>query len=544
MQQSFFGLNIALSGLYTAQRNLDVVGHNLSNATTPGYSRQQSIQSASNPLAVMDGTGMVGTGSQVTGVQRIRDTYLDFKYWSENVANGEWSKKAELMGEIQVTFNEPSNSGFVKIMDGFFDSLQELSKDPSSGAARSLVVQKATTLTKYFNNTATHFEQFQNDINDQVKTDVDQINIIASQIQLLNKQIYNYELTGGTANDLRDSRTLLVDQLSKFANIQAKEISYGKLPNGDDDIHFQITLGGKTLVDHFSATKLTVIQRTTKLNEEDIGNLYDIKWEDGNSVNVSGGELRGLLDVRDGKDGIDGTPIYKGVPYYQKKLNEFVQTFAIAFNEGYTKIDSGYAHTGVGHIDGYGYDSNLTDTNPAPTDIRFFSMLGVGDTPISSADLIAGVTVGETDPDYINQVVAQYNKLTAKNFSVSSDIIDNANNIATSDADGQNGNTNILKKLMGIRSNQSLYKEGAPEDFMKSLVAGMGIDAQQAETFAKTQETLVKQVDNRRMSVSGVNLNEEMTNMVKFQQSYNAAARMIVTMGEIYDTLINKLGVG
>ncbi len=543
MQQSFFGLNVALSGLYTAQRNLDVVGHNLSNATTPGYSRQQSIQSASNPLAVMDGTGMVGTGSQVTGVQRIRDTYLDFKYWSENVANGEWSKKAELMGEIQVTFNEPSNSGFVKIMDGFFDSLQELSKDPSSGAARALVVQKATTLTKYFNNTATHFEQFQNDINDQVKTDVDQINIIASQIQLLNKQIYNYELTGGTANDLRDSRTLLVDQLSKIANIQAKEISYGKLPNGDDDIHFQITLGGKTLVDHFSATKLTVVQRTTKLNEEDIGNLYDIKWEDGNTVNISGGELRGLLDVRDGKDGqvgMDGmstTPIYKGVPYYQKKLNEFVQTFAIAFNEGYTKIDSGYAHTGAGHVDGYGYDDNLTDTNPAPTGIRFFTMLGVGDTPISGSDFIGGAT------DVVG-ISNKYNQITAKNFSVSSDIIDDANKIATSDTNGQNGNTNILKKLMGIRANQSLFKEGAPEDFMKSLVAGMGIDAQQAETFAKTQETLVKQVDNRRMSVSGVNLNEEMTNMVKFQQSYNAAARMIVTMGEIYDTLINRLGVG
>ncbi len=535
MQQSFFGLNVALSGLYTAQRNLDVVGHNLSNATTPGYSRQQSIQSASNPLAVLDGTGMVGTGSQATGVQRIRDTYLDFKYWSENVANGEWSKKAELMGEIQVTFNEPSNSGFVKIMDGFFDSLQELSKDPSSGAARALVVQKATTLTKYFNNTATHFEQFQNDINDQVKTDVDQINIIASQIQLLNKQIYNYELTGGTANDLRDSRTLLVDQLSKLANIQAKEITYGKLPNGDDDIHFQITLGGKTLVDHFSSTKLTVIQRNTKLNEEDIGNLYDIKWEDGNTVNISGGELRGLLDVRDGKDGIDGTPIYKGVPYYQKKLNEFVQTFAIAFNEGYTKNNSGgYDDTGVGHVDGYGYDPDLTD---APHEIRFFTMLGVGDTPISGNDFIGG----ETD---VGGISNKYSQITAKNFSVSSDIINDANNIATSDADGQNGNSNILKKLMGIRVNQSLFKEGAPEDFMKSLVAGMGIDAQQAETFANTQVALVKQVDNRRMSVSGVNLNEEMTNMVKFQQSYNAAARMIVTMGEIYDTLINKLGVG
>jgi flagellar hook-associated protein 1 FlgK len=543
MRQSFFGLNIAISGLYTAQKNLDVVGHNISNATTPGYSRQQTIQNASKPLSVFDGTGMVGTGSEVSGVTRIRDSYLDFKYWSENIANGEWSKKAELMDEIQATFNEPSNSGFVKIMNEFYDAFQELSKDPSSPAHRALVREKGSTLTKYFNNTATHFEQLQDDINSEVKINVDQINALAFQIQQLNKQIYNYELSGNSANDLRDSRTLLVDQLSGIADIQAKEISYGKLPNGEPDIHFQITLGGKTLVDHFSVTKLKVEQRTDKLNPEDIENLYDIKWEDGNQVTITGGELRGLLDVRDGKDGAVGadgstaTPIYKGIPYYQNRLNEFVRTFAMAFNEGYTKNNSGGYDDGIGHVDGYGYDSDLAGPGASPTSKRFFTMLGMGDVPLSSDAFINGATD-------IDGIVAEYQNITAKNFTVGSDIMDNTDNIATSDADGENGNINVLKKLMDIRSNQSLFKEGAPEDFMKALVAGMGIDAQQANMFASTQDTIVKQIDNRRMSVSGVNLNEEMTNMVKFQQAYNAAAKMIATMGEIYETLINKLGVG
>jgi len=548
MRQSFFGINIALSGLYTAQRNLNTVGHNISNATTPGYSRQQSVQSASRPIAVLDGTGMIGTGSEVLSVDRIRDEYLDFKYWSENIASGEWNQKAELLGEIETTFGEPSKSGFVTIMNEFFNAYQELAKDPSSPAVRALVREKGVTMAKYFNNTATRFEKLQEDINDKVKISVDQINSIASQVQQLNKQIYNFELTGNTANDLRDSRTLLVDQLSKMVNIQATEVSYGKLPNGADDIHFLITVGGKALVDHFNISKLQVVQRTDdltdptkphKLNAEDVGNLFEVGWEDGNELVPTGGELKGLIDVRDGKDGgvgLDGKakiPIYKGIPYYQAKLNEFVQTFAMVFNEGYTKDSAGVLTDGVGHADGFGLNGNAA----GPKDKRFFTMFGTGDVPISSVDFIDGA-LGMTN------IAAQYKNITAKNFTVSSDIMNNTDNIATSNVPGEDGNINVLNEIMKVRSNESLFNEGAPEDFMKSLIAGMGIDAQQANRFQKSQDTIVKQIDNRRMSVSGVELNEEMTSMVKFQQAYRASAKMITTMSEIYDTLINRLGVG
>ncbi len=550
MRQSFFGFNIALSGLYTAQKNLDTVSHNITNASTPGYSRQQNIQSASRPLSVLDGTGMVGTGSEIRTVQRIRDEYLDFKYWSENIANGEWSKKAELLSEIEGTFNEPSQSGFVTIMNEFFNAYQELSKDPSSPSVRALVREKGFTLSNYFNNTATHFEKLQEDINDMVRINVDQINSLASQIQQLNKQIYNFEIQGQSANDLRDSRTLLVDKLSKMINIQATEVSYGKLPNGADDIHFQISVGGKTLVDHFNSSKLTVVQRKDKLNDEDAENLYDVRWEDGNSLNVTGGELKGLLDVRDGKDGAVGangvtkSPIYKGIPYYQMKLNEFVRTFAMAFNEGYMPDSNGTRVDNVGHVDGYGYDADVTGPGLAPTGIRFFTFFGDGNKAVSSSTFISGAGT-TTDANGVNpDIVNKYKNITAKNFTVSSDVMNNIDNIATSSVQGENGNINVLNKLMQIRSNQNLFYEGAPEDFMKSLVAGLGIDSQQAIRFQASQQTIVQQVDNRRMSVSGVELNEEMTNMVKFQQAYNAAAKMITTMAEIYDTLINRLGVG
>lgn len=540
MRQSFFGLNIALSGLYTAQKNLNTVSHNISNSSTPGYSRQQNIQSASRPLNSFDGTGMIGTGSEVTGTERIRDSYLDFKYWSENIAKGEWSKKTELMSELEGTFNEPSNSGFTTIMDKFYSSLQELSKDPSSTAVRALVRENGVTLANYFNTMAARFERQQADINDQVKSNVEKINSLGSQIANLNKQIYAFELTGETANDLRDSRTVLVDELSKLVNINASEVKYGKLPNGKDDIHFVITIGGNNLVDHYSSRKLVLSQRDEKLNSEDIPNLYDIKWDNGNEFILTGGELKGLIDVRDGKDGaigVDGitsSPSYKGVPYYQSMLNEFVRTFAMAFNEGY-KTENGVLVDGVGHVDGFGVDTDGDGPNQATSGIRFFTMFGEGNVPVSSDNFLDGATG-------MDAIKAKYQNITAKNFTVGYDVMTNSNAIATTNVAGENGNIDVLNELLKIRSDANLFTEGAPEDFMKSLVATLGIDAQQAKTFADSQKTIVQQVDNRRMSVSGVQLNEELTNMIRFQQAYRASAKMINTINQVYDTLINKLG--
>jgi flagellar hook-associated protein 1 FlgK len=538
MSESFFGLNIAIRGLFTAQRSLDTVNHNLNNINTPGYSRQQSIQVAAKPMALYDGTGMMGTGSDVVGVKRVRDEYLDFKYWSESVTLGEWNAKKEVLSDIEVTFNEPSDSGFTTIMDDFYSSMQELAKDPSSAAVRALVKQRGVTLAKYFNSTAAHFEDLQQDVNYRIQTKVEEVNSYATQIQQLNRQIYTSELDGNTANDLRDSRTLLVDKLSKLVNIEANEVVYGKLPDGRDDKHFVITISGKALVDHYNISKLAVVQRDAvhQVNTEDVGNLYEVKWADGNTLNIKGGELRGYLDVRDGNEGETGpngivSPNYKGIPYYQKKLNEFVRTFARAFNEGYIDEDGdkafNAAEDGIGHADGYGYNSTVPET-------RFFTMKGTGDLPLSTTSFLNG----ETDPENIYHL---YDDVTAKNFSVSSDIIGDYNLISTTDTTGQSGNINVLNKLLDLRQNADMFSEGAPEDYMKSLVATLGIDAEQAGNYESNQNTIVNQITNRRLSDSGVSMDEEMTNLVKFQQAYNASAKMIQTMGEIYDTLINKL---
>lgn len=517
---SFFGFNVAVKGLYTAQRNMDIINHNINNINTPGYSRQVAIQAASNPISLLNGTGMLGTGSEVLAIERIRDEYLDYKYWSENISYGEWNAKRALLADMEVTFNEPSDSGFNAVINGFYNSLHELAKDPNNDAIRALVKEQGVTFARYFNNIASHFEELQFDINNQVKTIVAEINSLGAQIAQLNKQIYSAELDGNTANDLRDQRTVLIDELSQLVNIDVNEVVVGKLPNGKDDKRMVITISGKAFVDSFDVNNLAIKQRADKLNEnEDIPNLYEVLWEDGNSLNVRGGELKGLLDVRDGNDGENGSPRYKGIPYYIRKLNEFVRTFAMAFNEGIVGSENV-----AGHVDGYGTNGN--------TGIRFFTMLGTENKPVSSTDFMA---LGDID--------ACYAQITAKNFTVSSDILDNPRNIATSGTNGEVGNIENINSILAMRNNVHMFREGAPEDFMKSIMTTLAIDSQQTIRLSSIHENMIKQVENQRLSESGVSLDEEVSNLVKHHQAYAAAAQMINTMAEVYDILINRVGL-
>ena len=547
MRASFFGLNLAMSGLYTSQRALDITNHNLTNVNTPGYSRQIANQRADFPISTNDGTGMVGNGATALGAERIRDEYLDFKYWSENVSYGEWDVKNTQLSDIEAVFNEPSDSGFSTVLNDFFSAVHELSKNPSSLATRALVKEKGVTVANYFNSTANHLEKIQSDTNYAVKSKVDEINSISEQVRALNEQIYKFELQGDAANDLRDQRTVLIDKLSRLAKITAQEVTVGKLPNGKDDKRFQIVIDGKFLVDNFRRYSINYQQSTTKNNPEDISGIFNLAWEDGTVFNPGGGELKGYMDVRDGAG--DSNNDFKGVPYYLRKLNEFVRTFAKAFNEGFIDYDGdgsiGAGEDNVGHADGYGLNSAAGDPLPG---VRFFTM-----NSISSADFISGAT-DPTDPNDVNGL---YDSITAKNLSISQDILQDVDNIFTSTDAGENGNGQVLLSIiefrhkifwssfiedLEFRHNPKVFNEGTPEDFMRSLISNLGIDSQMADRISLNQETIVKQIDNRRSSNSGVSIDEEMANIVKFQHAYNASARMVTTLSEIYDTLINRMG--
>ena len=560
---TFMGLEIALRGLYSSQRGLANVSHNVDNINTPGYSRQVINQTAARPLLVVSGAGMLGMGSDVVSVDRVRDTYLDEKYWSESKYYGEWLVKATIIEEMQAIYNEPSDTGYTKIISDFFNALQTLSTDPSSEATRAMVMERGKAVAKYFNSVATHFDHMQEDLNNMVYSKVEEINNLADQIRELNLQIYNFEVMGNKANDLRDRRDYLVDKLSRLVNIEAYEVQTGlKLPNGEPETRFMVTISGKALVDHDNVVHLKCEARTTNLNAEDINNLYEVSWEDGNKVNIKSGELKGYLDMRDGNDGMVGlngekSPEYKGIPYYQRKMNEFVRVFAMAFNEGIIYNGQTKTYEDVkGHADGYVLYPDINDDDAPDTGIRFFTMLGEDGKPMSSEAFIAlmrgaGKPDGQEIDEFldisdltIDQIQAGYAFITARNFSISWDIeSDPSNNIAATDTAGEVSNNENLKEIMKLRHNPYMFMEGTPEDYIKTLVSSMGVDGQQFTLYMEIQENIMIQLENRRQSVSGVSLNEEMINLVKYQQIYGAAAKMIQTYSEVLDVLVNRLGI-
>lgn len=554
---TFMGMEIAMRGLYSSQRGMANVSHNVDNTNTPGYSRQVINQKAARPMLVASSAGMLGMGSDVVSVDRVRDTFLDEKYWSESQYYGEWSVKDTILSDMQAVYNEPSESGFTKIISDFYSVLQQLSTNPSDLGIRNAAKEKGIMVAKYFNSVAAHFDHLQEDLNNMIYAKVSEVNTLADQIQNLNLQIYNFEVMGNNANDLRDQRTYLVDKLSRLINCSAYEVETGLLlPNGKPETRFVVTISGKALVDHQYVVHLKCENREQKLNAEDLNNLYEVSWEDGNKINIKSGELKGYLDMRDGNDGqiglngVDYSPDCKGIPYYQRKMNEFVQVFARTFNEGIIDADGdGDLDKINGHVDGYLRSS--IDGDP-PGGIRFFTMLDDEGKPMSSADFeaminaqaaAAGITDDPTTP-YDERLVWGYRNLTARNFSISFDVGSNpVENICVSDTAGQAGNNNNLKSLLEMRHNTYMFMEGSGEDFIKTLISTLGVDGQQYAIYMGTQEGIMQQIENRRQSISGVSLNEEMTNLVKYQQVYGASAKMIQAYAEILNILINDMGL-
>ncbi len=509
MRVSFGGFEIPLSGLYTSQKALSVASHNITNAATPGYTREVAEIVANLPQAA-SGAGMVGTGSSLIDVSRVRDSYMDYRYWNEACNSGEWNIKETGLGDFEMVFNEGENSGFTKVMNEFYTTLQELSKDPSSLPARVALKEKAVSLAKQFNNMASQLEELQRDYNFGVKSKVDEINSYAQQIRDLNEQIYKTELDGSTANDLRDKRQLIVDKLSKIVNIDVSEKTVGNISGAIEDKRFIITISGHTLVNHTEKNTIQYIQRgvAERENPTDLDGLYNLQWNDGNAFNYTSGELKAYIDLRDGNgNSLTGSQnLFKGVPYYMDRLNSFVRTFTESFNEG--------IGSGSGFADGYGLDGS--------TGIKLFTANGSS-------------SVSFTD----------YTTLTAKNIGVSADILntDGAKKIPASSSYGQSGNGKVLEAVIAQRHDVSMFGEGAPEDYMKSLIATLAVDSQESQKMNELQDAVLKNIDTKRESVSGVSIDEEMTNIVKYQNIYNAAAKLITVMDELYSTLINNLGI-
>ena len=317
MPSQFFGLNIAYTGLLASNAALNTTSNNIANVQTEGYSRQQVTTQAANALRVFQTYGCAGAGVETLAIERVRNEFYDFRFWNNNEQVGEYEQKIYYMEQIESYFHDNGqNAGFKTVFDQLMiTGLQELMKNPDNLSFKEQFVGYAGALTEYFNNVAGNLEKLQKDVNEEIKVKVDEINSIASEIAALNKQINTIELKGVNANELRDRRTLLVDQLSQIVDVEVKETKIADLNNPDRNTggsRFTVKIaGGQVLVDNFEYNGLKCVSRTDdqKVNQTDVDGLYDVVWDDGTNSKFNlyggaiGGALKGLIDLRDGNNG-------------------------------------------------------------------------------------------------------------------------------------------------------------------------------------------------------------------------------------------------
>jgi flagellar hook-associated protein 1 FlgK len=483
MRSTFGGFDIARKALIAQQQALNVTGHNIANAATPGYSRQRAVLTASAPYTIPSmhsptSAGQVGTGVEITSIYRLRDQYTDYQYRTENQSLGNWEAQSEMLDRVEGVFAEPSQSGLGSAIAEFFDSWQDLSRDAGSDTARAVVRQRGVAVADMFRHIYTQLDDARVDLNEGIRLAVADINSLADQIAGLNGQIQSSELHGYRANDLRDQRDLLVDDLSKLININVFE----------QDGQFAIVVNGNSLVRHQTRSHLQLA-----LGESSPG-VHELVWANpdgtaGGTVNATNGRLAGLITSRD-----------KLQNNYMAALDDLANQFASQVN----------------NIHRSGYYLADPDTN----------------TWVQGEDF------------FVPSVGSQ---IGAKTISLHPGITDTPEGrrmIAAAGADNQvTGDGTVALEMAQMRNQVLPQLNGTVEDRFQGMLGVLGVDSQLAQRYSQNQTSLVEQLQARRDSVSSVSLDEELTNMIRYQQSYNAAARLVTTMDEMIDILINRTGV-
>ena len=605
MANTFFGLSIGTSGLYAAKAGLNITAHNVANIETEGYSRQVLNQSAATPISTNNRFGMMGSGVEVKDIVQTRSQYYDEKYRSNNALFGLYDNRSYFMNEVQAYLNEIELEGFTKTFDSMYDTLQEISKDPSNLTVRTRASNAAMSMCEYFNSLSTSLNQVQAQANYEVKNQVSRINSLSGQIATLTQQINTVEIGGNNANDLRDQRENLIDELSQIVNVTVTEKKIGTIGKTEYIVH----MDGQVLVDNYDARILDVYPRTEKLNQSDVEGLYDVYWDNGERLNAASstlsGTLKALFEVRDGNnkenlqgiaeevnqgsdevtitssninnlkdlnipqegritigngeytytsfavtvqaDGTyaytfqlketarrqypEGTKVsigttmdYKGLPYYQAQLNEFVRVFSQAFNEIHA---SGYNLNGDTGVNFFTAMNTMTNEE---YNLNSFGVKGA-----------ENVTMSEFEADPLLKE-ASYYMMTAANFTVAEEIRKYPATIsAASDIVNGVGNGVIVEKLIALKGDISMFEQGDPSSFLQTLVGEVGVDTEASIKFAQNQENIVQAVISQRLSVAGVDIDEEAMNLAKYQEAYSLSAKVIATMSEVYDTLINTV---
>ena len=608
MPSQFFGLTIASSGLSAYQAALNTTANNISNEQTKGYSRQAANLSASDALRVNAKYGSMGSGVTVNSIKQIRSEYYDTKYWQNQASLGLYETKLGYLEQIENYFiDDDTEKGFSTILNKMFNSLDTLTHPAGDTNVRQQFISDAQSFMTYFNSVATGLGQIQDSVNEEIKSTVENINAIGKKISLLNKQINVIEVQGGYANELRDQRALLIDELSSIVPTEVSEVPVTNSKHPDMQTganYYTVKINGQKFVDTYEYSELTCVARKNTINQSDREGMYEIVWADtGNSFKAgsdsSSGSLKALFDIRDGNNSenfrgaitgvtagtirisnpsitnvnamtmpaegiltIDGKNYNytdftfttdadgnvkeytftlenqlssdqqakldgkqasigesidaMGVPYYLAQMNEFLRNFAGSFNDIMNSADA-------------------KDLNGNSTD--YFSFF-TGTHTKTGEEYVLSNAAGV----YSAKASNSYYQLTCGNACVSNIAVKDPTTIATTTTNAADA-YDLVEKMLKLKSDTELYRGGGADDFLECMYSDISVDSQKSKIFQKNYSNISNAIDKQRMSVSGVDKDEEAIDLVKFQNAYNLSSKMVSVLAEIYDKLINETGV-
>jgi flagellar hook-associated protein 1 FlgK len=431
---TFMGLQTSLRGLLAEQRALDVTSHNIANANTVGYSRQEAQMQATDALAVPS-SGLLGTGVDVVAYKRIRDTFLDLQYRAQNMQVGYGTARTDALDQAEMQLAEPSDDGIGERLNSFWSSWSDLANAPENGAARVALIENARTLSSAINSLDAGFKTVITQSAQELSVltgNGGELEGMTRELASLNGAIKNSQSVGAQPNDLLDRRDLLLDKLSELAQVSVADNGAGSI---------KVTLGG-------GATPL--VDGTT------------VTWPPPLSLTPNG--KIGALMAASSATG--------PVASYRADLATFAQALK-------TQVNAIYNPAAVAGADFFAY-------TPATATLAV-------DPAVTTATLTAGAG-----------------------------------------ASGANSAATALAQLRG--------KPGSPDDLYSRLVTRIGTEVADARRTTINATALSGSIEDRRQSTAGVSLDEEMTNLIRFQRGYQAAARAMTSTDTLLDTLINRTG--
>lgn len=616
MPSTFFGLTIASSGLRTFQAAVNTSANNVSNVHTTGYTKQVANKEAAEALRVHEKYGTAGSGVTVTSIKSVRNEYYDTKYWINQSSVGYYDTKVSYLQQVENYFNddeEAANPGFNTVFTNLINALDGLHGHAEEQEYRKAAISRAQTLCDYFHNVANSLTTLQKDCNDQIKTLVESVNTSAQKIATLTKQINDIELQGGRANELRDQRALVIDELSEIVPITVEEApvtnaNYPDMYTGGTV--YLVKLDGQTIVDTFDYRTLTCRARENKVNQTDVEGLYDVIWSDTEmnfNLNATSmdGSLKALYEMRDGNsnENFQGRVIkttastvtiepstqnrvetmnmapegqitinnkiynydsftaevdengnitsytfqlqeimddaqrqelgsknaqigkrvdFMGIPYYMSQMSEFLRNYAGRFNA---------------------IQMSGQDLNGDPMQ-SFFRALKVGGEEYDFHDQTVnkdGVTDGTKS--VITSSSDSYYQLTALNVVIAEASRRDSSIFSTTTNADQEAAQDITEQLLKLHKDTVVFRGDKASGFLKCLLTDLTVDTNEAKIFQQNFVDISASINTQRLSVAGVDEDEEALDLVKFQNAYNLASRMVQCMSEMYDKLINETGV-